>query len=150
MSEILNTDNGFRSRVAVISGGVVTNVIEKSPNIIDGITSDTAQIGDFWNDKTMSFKNFDEHRLELLKNNVQKRLDSFACTKNYSGIDNLCSQSTSADLTVLAEANCGITLRDATWAKYAGIELSIKNQTRPYPENFSEVENELPALGWTN
>lgn len=82
--------------------------------------------------------------------NTQKRLDTFAQTRNYDGILSLCTYATSPTAKFAAEGQYGVAARDATWAKLYEILAEVQAGTRPMPSGFADVEPELPALVWPN
>lgn len=85
---------------------------------------------------------------KIIKNIAKGRLDAFAQTRDYDNIISLCTYATSTNETIKNEAQRGIDLREQTWAKVYQILEEIDNGTRPVPEEFSEIEQELPSLTW--
>lgn len=83
-----------------------------------------------------------------IQNQTQARLDSFARTRNYSGMLSLCTYVSSTNTKFQAEGQYGIEVRDATWAKLYEILESIETGTRPIPTHYTEIESELPTLIW--
>lgn len=79
---------------------------------------------------------------------IQARLDAFAATRNYSGIMSLCTYATSTVPQFQIEAQCGVDLRDATWATCYQILGEVGQGLRPMPTQFSDIEAELPTLAW--
>lgn len=79
---------------------------------------------------------------------TQQRLDDFARTRNYDGILSLCTYATSAVPKFQTEGQCGVTARDATWAKLYAMLSEVEAGTRPVPTGFADIEPELPALTW--
>ncbi len=79
---------------------------------------------------------------------TQQRLDEFAQTRNYDNILSACTYATSPTAKFAAEGQYCVNMRDVTWAKLLEILTNVENKTRPIPENYSEVESELPNLEW--
>lgn len=79
---------------------------------------------------------------------TQKRLDTFAKTKNYDGILSLCTYATDLNPKFQAEGQYGVQARSATWSKLYEILAEVQAGTRPVPTGFSDVESELPSLNW--
>lgn len=79
---------------------------------------------------------------------VQKRLDDFARTRNYDNCLSACSYVASTNEKFKNEALYCIQSRDETWVKCAEILNDALAGTRPMPNNLSDFENELPALVW--
>ena len=79
---------------------------------------------------------------------VQKRLDDFAATKNYSGILSACTYATSTNPIFQPEGQYCVEARDATWAKCYQILTEVQLQLRPMPNSYADIEAELPVLAW--
>lgn len=79
---------------------------------------------------------------------VQKRLDDFAATKNYSGILSACTYATSTNPIFQPEGQYCVEARDATWAKCYQILTEVQLQLRPMPNSYDDIEAELPVLAW--
>lgn len=79
---------------------------------------------------------------------AQSRLDQFAQHRGYDGILSLCSYATSSDPQFAAEGALGVQVRDETWRALYQILADIKNGQRPVPNDFSEIESELPTMEW--
>ena len=79
---------------------------------------------------------------------VQRRLDDFAKTRNYDGILSLCTYATDTNPTFAAEGQYGVNARSATWAKLYEILAEINNRTRPIPSGYDDIKDELPELVW--
>jgi hypothetical protein len=79
---------------------------------------------------------------------TQKRLDDFARTRNYDGILSLCTYATSTKPKFAAEGQYGVEARDDTWAKLYEIMAEVQAGTRPMPESYEDIEDELPVLEW--
>lgn len=79
---------------------------------------------------------------------AQARLDQFAQRRGYDGILSLCSYATSSDPQFAAEGALGVQLRDETWRTLYQILAEIERGQRPVPNDFSEIESELPTLEW--
>lgn len=78
---------------------------------------------------------------------VQKRLDTFAQTRNYDNIFTACTYATSTNTKFSAEGLRCISLRDATWAKCYEVLAAVDAGTRTAP-TIDELLAELPALTW--
>lgn len=79
---------------------------------------------------------------------VQRRLDNFAKTRNYDNCLSACSYVASTNDKFKNEAIYCIQSRDETWLKCAEILNEALAGTRPMPNNLSDFESELPALVW--
>jgi len=79
---------------------------------------------------------------------VQKRLDDFAGTRNYSSILSACTYANSTNPTFQAEGLYCVGARDATWAKCYEILAEVEAGTRPTPTGYLDIEPELPVLVW--
>jgi hypothetical protein len=79
---------------------------------------------------------------------VQRRLDGFAETRNYDGIMSLCTYATSGNPKFRQEGQYGVEARDATWAKLYDILSEVEAENRPVPSGYAEIESELPPLVW--
>ena len=91
-------------------------------------------------------------RIQKIKTSIvkttQDRLDSFARTREYDGILSACTYATSPTTKFATEGQYCVAQRDATWAKLYEILNEVESATRPMPNNFSEIETELPILEW--
>lgn len=79
---------------------------------------------------------------------TQERLDTFARTRNY---DDIKSASDYAGCSVPKFDTEGTYCRNAraqTWAKLYDMLAEVQAGTRPVPDNFSDIEPELPVLAW--
>lgn len=81
-------------------------------------------------------------------NKTQSRLDAFARTRSYDGIQSACTYATSTVPRFQAEGQYCVEARDATWAKLYEMLAEVRAGTRPVPSGFSDVEPGLPALTW--
>jgi hypothetical protein len=79
---------------------------------------------------------------------IQKRLDDFAHTRNYDGIQSACTYATSTVAKFKAEGQACVNLRDATWAAAYDILAQVQAGTRPMPQSIAGIEADLPALVW--
>lgn len=79
---------------------------------------------------------------------VADRLDQFARTRQYENIAIACSYTNSNIIKFKIEGDYCVKIRDATWNKLYEVINNIKNGTRPVPESFSDILDELPALQW--
>lgn len=79
---------------------------------------------------------------------TQKHLDTFAKTRNYDSILSACTYATSAIPKFQSEGQYCVNSRDATWSKLYSILAEVQAGTRPMPQNYSEIEPELPQLTW--
>lgn len=93
-------------------------------------------------------------KLEQLKNSIvqatQERLDNFAKTRNYDGIMSCCTYSTSSNLKFQTEGQYCMQQRDQTWATLYQILAEVESGTRPIPQDYSDIESQLPTLVWPN
>lgn len=90
---------------------------------------------------------------DLIENIVeltQLRLDEFAKTRDYDGILSACTYINSVDNKFRTEAEYCNQMRSATWNTLYSIMAQVKAGTRPIPNNFADIEPELPPLTWPN
>jgi hypothetical protein len=91
----------------------------------------------------------EEERLQKeVVDNTQKRLDTFAKTRNYDGILSACTYATSTVPKFQAEGQYCVEARDTTWATLYQILAEVQAGTRPVPSGFADIESELPTLVW--
>lgn len=83
-----------------------------------------------------------------VQDKTQARLDTFAQTRNYSGVLSLCTYAASANPKFQQEGQYGVEARDTTWAKLYEILAEVEAGTRPVPSGYADVESELPTLTW--
>lgn len=79
---------------------------------------------------------------------TQLRLDTFAQTRNYDGILSACTYANSSVPKFAAEGQCCVDARDATWSALYNIMNEVIAMTRPMPESFADIVDDLPALAW--
>ena len=79
---------------------------------------------------------------------TQRRLDDFACTRNYDGILSACTYATSAVPKFAAEGQYAVQARDATWAALYQFMADVQAGTQPVPSGFEDVEPLLPVMAW--
>lgn len=93
-----------------------------------------------------------EAQVQALQNSIvdatQLRLDTFAQTRNYSGILSASTYATSNVARFQAEGEYCVNQRDATWAKLYQILAEVQAGTRPMPTGYADIEAELPVLVW--
>jgi len=93
-------------------------------------------------------------RLEMMQREIvrrtQERLDTFALTRNYSGILSATTYADSAITKFATEGAYAKQARDATWAKLYEILAEVQAGTRSAPTSFEQIEPELPPLQWPN
>ena len=80
---------------------------------------------------------------------IQKRLDDFARQRNYDSILSACTYATSTVVKFKAEGQACVNLRDATWSAAYDILAQVQSGTRPMPASITDIEADLPALGWS-
>ena len=80
---------------------------------------------------------------------VQKRLDDFAKTRNYTNIMSAATYATSTVPKFKAEGQYCVEARDATWAKCYEVLAAAEAGSRPMP-TLDELLAELPVLTWPN
>lgn len=80
--------------------------------------------------------------------NTQKRLDTFAQTRNYDGILSACTYASSSVPKFQAEGQYCVGARDATWAKLYEMLAEVQAGTRPVPAGYDDIKSELPTLEW--
>lgn len=82
--------------------------------------------------------------------NIQWKLDEFAKTRGYENITSLATYSTSTNSKFIIEGQYGVQVRDQMWATLYQILAEVETGTRPMPQSFEEIEQELPQLEWPN
>lgn len=85
---------------------------------------------------------------DLFTENIQRRLDDFARTRNYDNILSACTYATSTVVKFKTEGQACVNLRDATWAAAYGILANVQAGKRPMPTSISDIEADLPAAVW--
>lgn len=78
---------------------------------------------------------------------IQERLDAFARTRLYDGIQSACTYAASIHPAFAAEGRRCVALRDETWAAAYVLLDAVLAGTRPAP-TLEELAAELPALTW--
>jgi hypothetical protein len=91
-----------------------------------------------------------EISIEEVVHLVQKRLDDFASTRGYSGITSACTYFSSTIEQYRVEGTYCLGVRDTTWDTFYKILSEVDLGVRPFPQKFSDIESELPALQWPN
>jgi hypothetical protein len=86
----------------------------------------------------------DQIKQDIL-NATQMALDSFAQTRNYSGIMSACTYVSSTNPTFAAEGAYCVDLRDQTWAKLYEMLAEVQAGTRPIPSSYADIAPELPV-----
>jgi hypothetical protein len=88
-----------------------------------------------------------EEKQKLLVSSIQKYLDTTAKLRNYDSILSLCSYYNSTNPTFAAEAQAGITWRDAVWTYCYQVLSDVINESRTIP-TVEELITELPTIVW--
>ena len=86
--------------------------------------------------------------LEIVRIEVQARMDAFAKTRGYDDMKSLCNYGTSTDPIYQAEAARGIYLRDTIWRELFIYFEGIVDGTQPIPSAWTDIEAHYPALTW--
>jgi hypothetical protein len=81
---------------------------------------------------------------------IQKRLDDFAQTRNYSSILTAVSYENDSNPKFAREAADAKRLRSETWTTAYIILAEVEAGTRPVPSTLSDIEADLPVLEWTH
>lgn len=93
---------------------------------------------------------------------TQSRIDAFAATRGYDGVNSISKYQNISDEEIAAlpaseqpmvskfraEARYLAVGTAQTWAKMYGMLGEVQAGTRPKPSGFADVESELPALEW--
>lgn len=111
----------------------------------------TGKYEQVWSIREMTNDEKDSFNLSLLNNitsMTQKRLDSFARTRNYDSILSACTYAASLIPKFKSEGQYCVQVRDATWNKLYEIFGQVKSGERKTPTSFSDIEQELPVLVW--
>jgi hypothetical protein len=85
--------------------------------------------------------------LQWRKSAVQARLDAFAATRDYRGIEGAVSYQNDPDPVWAAEAQCCIELRSETWHEFFAVMDAVHSGEREMP-TAEELFAELPQLEW--
>lgn len=141
---------------AIITNGIVTNMIEADADYAAGIgavSADGAGIGYIYDGEAFTAPEPDLAQIAArtqaeIVAATQLRLDTFAQTRNYDGILSACTYATSGVPTFAAEGQYCVDARDATWSALYTIMGEVIAQTRPMPESFADIQADLPALVW--
>jgi hypothetical protein len=80
---------------------------------------------------------------------VEKKLNTWAATRGYNGIDRLVSYATSAIGTRAQEATDGVHQRDVLYDAYFTYVTNVKNGTLPVPTRVSDIEAKIPDPVWS-
>lgn len=139
-------------KFAIIEDGAVINVALANEPLADNwIASEGAQIGDLYENGefvTPQVATDPERVLAEIVDETQQRLDAFAQTRNYDSILSACTYATSTVFKFQTEGQCCVESRDATWQRLYEILGEVAAGTRPLPDNYADVESELPVLAW--
>lgn len=142
-------------RYAIITDGVVANIIEAEAEFADSIGAIGAQescIGDLWDGEV--FSKAPPPALDPIKvqadivTATQAMLDDFAKTRNYDSIMSAATYATSTVPKFAAEGQYAVDARDQTWSALYTLMGEVLAGTRPMPTGFAEVAPLLPALAW--
>jgi capsid protein len=85
---------------------------------------------------------------EAVVSAIQTRLDLFAQTRKYDNMLSACTYASSQVAKFAAEGQYCVQMRDQTWATAYQLLQDVENGTRPVPNSYAAIENELPALTW--
>jgi len=88
-----------------------------------------------------------DHLLASHSNELERRLDEFARTREYKNIESAISYAVSSVPSFAAEGKRALHLRDTTWLQAIKIYDDVVAGRRPAP-TFAELVAELPALTW--
>lgn len=103
-------------------------------------------------DETAAIIAAQEVKNNLIKANIiqqtQQRLDQFAQTRGYDNILSACTYATGQNPRFAQEGQYAVRQREATWTKLLEILAEVEANTRPKPQNFTDIETELPQLAW--
>lgn len=80
-------------------------------------------------------------------NQVQKHLDTFALTREYTGIETSTTYKNDEDPTYAAEGLAAMNLRSEMWRTAFKITNEVESGTREMP-TWEEALTELPELKW--
>lgn len=91
-------------------------------------------------------------KAQALQNSIveatQKRLDSFAKTRNYDNILSACTYAASTVPKFQTEGQYCVNARDQTWSTLYSILAEVQAGTRPMPTSYADIEPLLPVLEW--
>jgi hypothetical protein len=124
-------------------------VVEATPESVDGVWYQEWDVVDLSPPEAVAAMEARNAQVyEDVVKATQARLDAFARTRGY---DDIKSASDYAGCSVAKFDAEGTYCRDAraeTWDKLYDMLAEVQAGTRPVPDNFSEIEPELPALVW--
>jgi hypothetical protein len=123
------------------AGDVLVSVSD-TPELWEQLAASGLQIGDF------PFSDPAEELKRTVSDKTQKRLDTFAQSRNYDNILSACTYATSTIPKFQREGQYCVEARDATWNKLYEIMEAVQAGTRQMPSGYAEVEPELPVLAW--
>lgn len=83
-----------------------------------------------------------------LDSEIQRSLEDFASTRGYTSFDRLCTYINSSRAQWAAEAARAVQLRDDTWTSAEMILNEVIGGSRPAPDTYDDIKNELPELTW--
>lgn len=93
-----------------------------------------------------------QEQLESMKESVidaaQRKLDRVAQRHGYDNIISLCTYATSSVTRYNLEGTYGVALRDATWSALETILAEVIAGTRPMPNSYADIKDDLPTVVW--
>jgi hypothetical protein len=120
-------------------------VVELEPELINGIWYQK------WTTRPVTeeeLAGYFSAKKQALIHRIQQRLDQFARTRNYDSMMSLATYAAGGIEKFRVEGQYGVELREQTWAACYRILAEVEAGTRPEPENYEEIEPELPLCIW--
>jgi hypothetical protein len=134
------------TKVSPPSYDYVTQILEEDlPVQINGIWTQS------WKIRSATQEESNQRKIEVKEKiikSVQNRLDVFAQSKGYDSILAATTYATSIVAEFKAEGQYAVEARDITWKKLFEIFADVDSGKRAMPNNYSEIESELPVLNW--
>lgn len=76
---------------------------------------------------------------------TEAQLNAFARTRGYDSILSACTYASSTVPKFAAEGQYCVSLRDQTWAALYAMLAEVEAGTRPIPDSFDDIAQELPT-----
>lgn len=156
-----NFPRNISSRVDILTDFNMFKVTDVSPPTVDPRThtvqEETPQLIEgswkqIWSTRAATQQEQENMAASLQSNFsdlIQKRLDDFAKTRNYSSILSAVTYEDDVNPAFAQEAEDAKRLRSETWTAAYVLLAEIEAGQRAIPSSISDIENDLPTLAWT-
>ena len=121
-------------------------VVNDIPAIEDGLWKKQYIVQEKTEEEKEDFKNFIQNRLS---DGIKARLNEFAMSRGYDSIMSACSYTNSTVAKYREDAQTCVSLRDQTWSTFYDIIAEANSGTRNWPLEMQDIEDDLPALVWS-